>query len=631
MFKNRGMRYLFFIFWLLPFIGCSSSDNTANNNGAVLSPPTSIVASPGYQNVKLEWLPMAGASSYNVYYSQTPGVSLSARAKFPNAHSPLVIPNLTNNVTYYFVITSVNAAGESLPSVEKSVIPSNAPLPASPTAVTAVAGDKQVTVSWHPGDQTSKYTVYYDTHPNVDTAKASFVVATVPDQNFQTVTQAVITPLTNGTTYYFVVTAYVHNSDEPLEDGEGVSAPSLEVSATPGPAPAPPASISAVEGDSSITISWPSAAGATSYNIYWFPDAPFTKKNGVKIAQVSSPYLLTGLTNKLTYFFVVTAVNQDGEGAFSSVGAATPLAPSNEPSAFSTRMTLIPGGPFQMGDNLNDSAVQIAPGSIVDYSMPWSLPVHTVNVSSFYIDKYSTTYDLWKVVYDWAVAHGYAFDSAGLRGSNGTGTNMPVSMTPWYDVVKWMNARSEMEGLTPCYYTDTAHTVIYRSGDVDLTNDMVLWDVNGYRLPTEAEWEKAARGGLAGKRYPWGDDPVNPFLIDNNPLSPTAQANSMLERATSVGIYPPNGYGLYDMGGNVWQWVWDWYANDYTWAPDGIMDPRGPATGTTGGITVANRIRRGGSFETGYGPRYLRCADKMNRPPNYQGPYFGFRSARSKL
>ena len=111
-------------------------------------------------------------------------------------------------------------------------------------------------------------------------------------------------------------------------------------------------------------------------------------------------------------------------------------------------------------------------------------------------------------MYQWATTNGYSFDNAG----SGKAANHPVQSVSWYDMVRWCNARSEMEGWTPCYYTNASQsqTTIYRSGQFDLATNWVNWGVSGYRLPTEAEWEKTARGGALGHRFPWSHaDTIN--------------------------------------------------------------------------------------------------------------------------
>jgi len=159
-------------------------------------------------------------------------------------------------------------------------------------------------------------------------------------------------------------------------------------------------------------------------------------------------------------------------------------------------MALIPAGSFTMGDSLDGSS--------------FALPLHSVYVSAFYMDKYDVTEALWAQVYNWATNHGYSFDYAGsvpgsAYSSYSKGPNYPIVIVDWYDTVKWCNARSEMEGQTPAYYTTSDQTTVYRTGwAVDMDNSWVKWS-SGYRLPTEAEWEMAARGGASGQRFPWGN------------------------------------------------------------------------------------------------------------------------------
>jgi serine/threonine protein kinase/formylglycine-generating enzyme required for sulfatase activity len=266
----------------------------------------------------------------------------------------------------------------------------------------------------------------------------------------------------------------------------------------------------------------------------------------------------------------------------------------------SESFALIPAGSVAMGD---PSAGAGSP-----------LSVRMINVSDFCMAKREVTKAMWDEVRAWGLTHGYEDLAVG----SGKAENHPVQMVTWHDVVKWCNARSQKEGMKPCY---TFAGNIYKKG---AENEIVCdWDANGYRLPTEAEWEKAARGGLVGKRFPWGDEPISHNLANfQNNGGETYQSGSTgmhprwsghndgkLPYTAPVGSFTPNGYGLYDMAGNLVEWCWDWYG-DY--AAGEQTDPRGATIGT-------NRVLRGGCWDS--------KADTCGVA--FRGEYFPFHSFSS--
>ena len=256
-------------------------------------------------------------------------------------------------------------------------------------------------------------------------------------------------------------------------------------------------------------------------------------------------------------------------------------------------------------------------------------PVHAVYVSSFFMDKYEVSRELWLDVYSWAITNGYSFNNVGTFKA----ATHPVHTINWYDAVKWCNARAEKEGLTPCYYTTISQTNIYRSGNLELTNDCVKWSANGYRLPTEAEWEKAARGGLNARRFPWGDTIAHSdanyyaqpgsYAYDVSPTSgyhPSYQGGG-IPYTSPTGSFATNSYGLYDVSGNVWEWVWDWYDGTYYGQPSATQDnPRGP-------VSASNyRALRGGDWNNN--AIYARCAYRNYSEPVNAYNHLGFRCVK---
>ncbi|MEI6654464.1 MAG: SUMF1/EgtB/PvdO family nonheme iron enzyme [Verrucomicrobiota bacterium] len=271
----------------------------------------------------------------------------------------------------------------------------------------------------------------------------------------------------------------------------------------------------------------------------------------------------------------------------------------------------IPGGEFTQGDPL-DGDMEAAP--------------HAVRVSAFHMQQKEVTKAEWDAVRDWGLKHGFT----DLNRCGGKAADHPLQRVTWYGAVKWCNARSEMEGRTPCYYMDAAQTLPYRIGDVDLANPMVKWDANGYRLPTEAEWEKAARGGLSGKRFPWGDsishaqanyksNAFYPFDVSPTRGEHPAYDDGDKPYTSPVGSFAASGYGLYDMVGNVCEWCWDW---SRTYPVTAQTDPRGPDKGT-------DRVTRGDSWS--YHAWNARCAARSSYSPGDSYFDLGFRTVISAV
>ena len=271
-------------------------------------------------------------------------------------------------------------------------------------------------------------------------------------------------------------------------------------------------------------------------------------------------------------------------------------------------MVLIPAGVFTMGDTTDGNPYGDA------------TPV-SVSVSAFYMDTNLVSYGQWQSVYNWATNNGYGFVHAGA----GKAANHPVQTVDWYDTEKWSNARSQQAGLTPVYYTDALFTQVYTNGDTG-TTVYPNWAANGYRLPTEAEWEKAARGGLSGQRFPWGNvisgslanyygNTGYSYDLGPNGYNAIGSIGGTSPATSPVGSFAANGYGLYDMAGNVWELCWDWNGTPYA----GGSDPRGSPSGSY-------RVVRGG-YWGGYA-NGAHCANRGNANPWDAGDGLGFRCVR---
>ncbi len=279
-------------------------------------------------------------------------------------------------------------------------------------------------------------------------------------------------------------------------------------------------------------------------------------------------------------------------------GSGSPLESSgrSEPPTDTTGMALVPGGEFMMG---------------TDKGFPFEGPPHRVVLDSFYIDEHEVTNAQYS---EFADATGYVTESERL-GWSGVFDPQQNGWTKG-DGADWRHphgpgsSHEEMAGF-PVVHLSWQDAASY-------------CDWRGARLPTEAEFEFAARGGLDGAEYAWGDQ-----------LTPGGEYKANLWQGmfpnedrvldgygshAPVKSFPPNGYGLYDMTGNVWEWVQDWYAPDY-FAQSPTRNPKGPPSGT-------EKVQRGGSWlcSANYCQGY-RVAARMQTAPDSGLNNLGFRCA----
>jgi len=368
----------------------------------------------------------------------------------------------------------------------------------------------------------------------------------------------------------------------------------------------------------------------------------------VEITSVTADGWITWTNPTTTATFTVQTASSPSEDAHWKDWAQVPVTGTgathrtfdpNPPEGF----VWIPGGSFLMGDKVGSVTGGDGYGD--------ELPVHSVSVSGFYMQATAVTNDQMATVLQWACDQGgrLSVTSSSVRNLednqelldlddpdcritwNGAtekfalkeakGSGYPCVEVTWYGSAAYCNYRSEMEGLTPAY---------------NLSDWSCAFGTGGYRLPTEAEREKAARGGCSARRFPWGDTishdeanyysywsgeaPYYPYDVNPSPGYQPDWDHGDYPYTSPVGSFPPNDYGLYDMAGNVWEWCNDWHASSYYGAPEASQpDPAGPATGSC-------RVRRGGSW-IGYA-RGCRVACRGFSEPDFSPYNTGLRPVR---
>lgn len=273
----------------------------------------------------------------------------------------------------------------------------------------------------------------------------------------------------------------------------------------------------------------------------------------------------------------------------------------------------IPGGTFDMGDQSETN--------------PDELPIHTVTLNSFYMGKHEITNGQYAEYLNSAMSGGDIKVAGGVVYAESDGSNSD----PYFSTTSAPINSPDYGQYSQIDYSGGIFNSIVRDSNSMTEHPVLLvsWygataycDHYGYRLPTEAEWEYAARGGAYYYKYPWGSDSIDQTLANYymkigevwefaNPLGLTSRPYTAV-----IGYYGGHGgYGLSDMTGNVWEWCSDWYSDAY-YDDSPVNDPTGPPTGD-------KRILRGGGWHSDH--ISCRTANRGKYSPHYRRAYCGFR------
>jgi formylglycine-generating enzyme required for sulfatase activity len=402
-----------------------------------------------------------------------------------------------------------------------------------------------------------------------------------------------------------------------------LSACDLDGGTDPGDVPPDPASPPLVEpGNGRLTVSWGSVDGAERYRLYWGTAGetgngtlPPAAESRTVAADAPLYAEITGLAGETRYFVWIRAENSAGLSGFSPPEEGTTLP---ELPAAREGFAAVPGGTVTGSDAfaltvtipnkseyLNPGASELCNGAFV--------AGRTLTIPSFAVAAYETTEELWYTVQEWAGGQGYSFQNPKAGAPAEARKNRPVTRISWRDAVVWCNAYSEKDGLEPVYLSGgsvlrdsrNANAAACDAAQMDAT-------ANGYRLPTEAEREYAARGGDAGKpdwmyTYAGSDDPdAVSWHHGNSPY-----------QVKDVGGKAANRLGIYDLSGNVQEWGWDWmhYAVKIT--------AETPPEGESYSAQFNQKLMTGGGV--GSNLTYSCVAKRWSYIPGYADNYIGFR------
>ena len=528
--------------------GTSAASNEVHCTPTLVAPapPTGLTATAGNSKVALAWGVGNGATGYSVFRGTVSGNESTTAIASPTGTS-YTDASVTNGTVYYYTVKATNGAGSSVSSNEVSAAPI-AP-PATPTGLSAAAGNAQVALTWAASASATSYNLKCST-----ASGGPFTTVASP-----TATSATDTGLTNGTTYYYVVTAI---------NGSGESPASSPVSATPTSTLAAPLLSAQAASSTQVNLTWGSVTGATSYNLYRSTTAggegSTAYKVGVAPPGPGAPYSDTGLTSGTTYYYQLTAVGPGGEGSRSGEASATPGSPA-------LTAPLLKGVAGNSQVSLTWGAVTGATSYNVYRSLPQGSPYPALYKSGLTIISFTDVGLTNSTVYAYYVC---AVNTAGQGSSSNQVSLTPGSSTLVAPLLSAQAASSTQVNLTWGSVTGATSYNLYRSTTAGgegnapyLVNPAAYSSGGAYRYSdtglttNQTYYYKVVAVGPGGEGTLSNEASATPGasqLSASANITATASSNSVaisvswsaVSGATSYNLYRTAGYGgtLYAAG-----------------------------------------------------------------------------------
>jgi fibronectin type 3 domain-containing protein len=558
--------------------GAYSNGNGKGNGGGAGIPaaPTGLQTSAGNAQVSLSWSVSASATGYYVKRSTTSGGPYTQIAGMGS--TSFTDTGLANGTKYFYVVSAYNSAGESANSAEAGATPKvSVAVPSAPSGLQAAAGNAQVSLTWNASNGATSYNVKRAT-----TTGGPYTIVGSPTSNSFT-----NIGLTNGTSYFFVVSAL---------NSAGESANSAEVTATPAASvtpPAAPAGLVATSGNAQVSLSWTASAAATSYHV------KRGTASGGPYTQVAAPTVTafadTGLSNGQAYYYVVSALNTAGESANSTQASATPAGTPPDVIITIDPSKTKPISPYIYGINFYNGVSGAPPLLTFDRDggnrwTAYNWESNASNAGSDYIydnDNYLSSSNVPAEAVRGFIAGDQAKNTASLitvqlQGLVSADENGPVSVASPPDLTRFKQVVDKKSSASSAPFTITPVTT-----DGNVYMDEFLWALN-QKLPGtifSASPQLPTFVSLDNEPELWNSTHLevqgpNPVTSDNYIAKTITLAKALKDQFPDLVIFGPVNYGF--QGIYNWQGELSATPSGNNWFPDKYLTALQSASATYG-------------------------------------------------